>query len=48
MDTPAPYGLVVIAATGAVDYVLPPDRIGAKPVELLDHEHGLTPTGAIP
>ncbi|HEU4524675.1 MAG TPA: hypothetical protein VFR62_06610 [Gemmatimonadales bacterium] len=24
MDTPAPYGLVVIAAIGAVDYVLRP------------------------
>ena len=32
--------------TGAVDYVLPVDRIGAKLVELLDHHAGLTPTGA--
>jgi two-component system chemotaxis response regulator CheB len=33
-------------ATGVVDYVLPLDRIGAKLVELLDRQHGLTPTGA--
>jgi two-component system chemotaxis response regulator CheB len=33
-------------ASGAVDYVLPLDRIGAKLVELLDHRAGLTPTGA--
>jgi two-component system chemotaxis response regulator CheB len=35
-------------ATGAVDYVLPLDRIGAKLVELLDRQPGLTPTGATP
>jgi two-component system chemotaxis response regulator CheB len=33
-------------ATGAVDYVLPLDRISAKLVELLERQHGLTPTGA--
>ena len=33
-------------ATGAVDYVLPLDRIGTKLLELLDHHAGLTPTGA--
>jgi len=32
--------------TGAVDYVLPLDRIGAKLVELLDQHADLTPTGA--
>ena len=32
--------------TGAVDYVLPLDRIGAKLVELLDQRADLTPTGA--
>ncbi len=32
--------------TGAVDYVLPLDRIGAKLVELLTHHADLTPTGA--
>ena len=57
MDTSPRYGLVAIAASaggitpspsppGAVDYVLPLDRIGAKLVELLDHHAGLTPTGA--
>jgi two-component system chemotaxis response regulator CheB len=33
-------------ATGAVDYVLPLDRIGAKLTELLDNHAGLTPRGA--
>ena len=33
-------------ATGAVDYVLPLDRIGAKLVELLDRLPDLTSTGA--